>query len=347
MISIKRYLDSDSPVSGKSAEASQQDPFAAALDAYGSSLIEMGNCSLDACPGLGDALKQSLERLKAELSPAMNRDKLAAHGDQTRDLLRAWGRDATRHYQGKAREVKEILLAMACAAESVSARDQRSAGQMSEVTEHLRAIATLDDLTEIRASIEKSAVELKSSIDRMTEEGNAVLNQLKKQVVDYRTKLEEAEMVASRDALTGLSSRVYVEGQLEKRIASSAAFCVVIVDIDDFKKVNDAHGHLIGDKLLKQFAGEMRSACRAADTIGRWGGDEFILLFDCGLEEAEGKTERLRKWICGDYSVPGKSGTLKLHVDVSIGLAAHTPGEGMNEVVGRADAAMYTQKVRP
>jgi diguanylate cyclase (GGDEF)-like protein len=347
MISIKRYLDSDSPVSGESAEASQQDPFAAALDAYGSSLLEMGNCSLDACPGLGGALKQSLERLKAELSPAMKREKLAAHVNQTRKLLQAWGRDAARHYEGKAREVKEMLLTMACAAESVSARDQRSAGQMSAVTEHLRAIATLDDLTEIRASIEKSAVELKSSIDRMTEEGKAVLNQLKKQVVDYQTKLEEAEIAASRDTLTGVSSRAYVEGQLERRIASGATFCVVIVDIDDFKKVNDAHGHLTGDGVLKQFAGELRSACRPTDTIGRWGGDEFILLFDCGLEEAKGKTERLREWVCGNYSVPGKSETLKLRVDASIGLAAHAAGEGMTEVVGRADAAMYKQKARP
>jgi diguanylate cyclase (GGDEF)-like protein len=346
MISIKRYLDSDSPVSGKSDEASQQDSFAAALDAYGSALLEMGNCSLDACPGLGDALKQSLERLKAELSPAMKRDKLAAHGDQTRDLLRAWGRDAARHYQGKAREVKEMLLTMARAAESVSARDQRSAGQMSAVTERLRAIATLDDLTEIRASIDKSAVELKSSIDRMTEEGKAVLNQLKKQVVDYQAKLEQAEMVASRDALTGVSSRAYVEGQIEKRIASGVTFCVVIVDIDDFKKVNDAHGHQTGDGVLKQFADELRSACGRTDTIGRWGGDEFILLFDCGLEEAEGKTARLRERVCGNYSVLGKAGTLKLRVDASIGLAAHAAGEGMTDVVGRADAAMYEQKTR-
>jgi diguanylate cyclase (GGDEF)-like protein len=344
MISIKRYLDSDSPGTGQDAEAVQQDPFAAALDAYGSSLLEMGNCSLDACPGLGDALKQSLGRLKAELSPAMRTDKLAAHGEQTREQLRAWGRDAARHYQVKAREVKEMLLTMARTAESVSARDQRSAGQMSAVTERLRAIATLEDLTEIRASIDKSAAELKTSIDRMTEEGKEVLDHLKKQVEDYQTKLEEAEKIAARDALTGVSSRVYVEGQIEKRIESRAAFCVAIVDIDGFKKVNDAHGHLTGDELLKQFAGELRSACRSTDMIGRWGGDEFILLFDSGLEEAEAQTERLRKWVCGNYSVPGKAGALKLRVDASIGLAAHAAGEGMNELVGRADAAMYEQK---
>jgi diguanylate cyclase (GGDEF)-like protein len=344
MISIKKYLDSDSSGSGQDAEAVQQDPFAVALDAYGSSLLEMGNCSLDACPGVGGDLKQSLGRLKAELSPLMRTETLAAHGEQTREQLRAWGRDAARHYQGKAREVKELLLTMARTAESVSARDQRSAGQMSAVTERLRAIATLEDLTEIRASIDKSAAELKTSIDRMTEEGKEVLDHLKRQVEDYQTKLEEAEKIAARDALTGVSSRVYVEGQIEKRIESFAAFCVAIVDIDGFKKVNDAHGHLTGDELLKQFAGELRSACRSTDMIGRWGGDEFILLFDSGLEETEAQTERLRKWVCGNYSVPGKTGTLKIRVDASIGLAAHAAGEGMNELVGRADAAMYEQK---
>jgi diguanylate cyclase (GGDEF)-like protein len=80
--------------------------------------------------------------------------------------------------------------------------------------------------------------------------------------------------------------------------------------------------------------------------IGRWGGDEFILLFDSCLEEAEAQTERLRKWVCGNYSVPGNNGTLKLRVDASIGLAAYASGEEMNELVGRADAAMYKQKAR-
>ena len=344
MISLKRYLDSDSPELGQEGEDIRQDPFAAALDAYGSVLLEMGNCSLDACPGIGDDLKQTLGKLKAELSPAPSPERLAANREQARENLRGWGRDAARHYQVKAREVKEMLLTIAHTAESVSARDQRCAGQMNAVTERLQAIASLDDLTEIRASITQSAAELKSSIDRMAAEGREVLDQLKKQVEDYQIKLEEAEEIAARDALTGASSRVFVEGQIEKRIGSSDTFCVAIVDIDGFKKVNDVHGHLTGDELLKQFAGELRSACRSTDVIGRWGGDEFILLFDSPLDEAEAQTERLRKWVCGNYTVKRKQGALKLRIDASIGLAAHVAGEEMNDLLARADAAMYQQK---
>jgi diguanylate cyclase (GGDEF)-like protein len=343
MISLKKYLESQ-PDPIESGDAEERDLFSVAMDAYGSALLEMGNCSLDACPGLGDDLKRNLGDVKTELHAGISCKELADAEEGIREHLRGWGHDAAKHYQQKACEVKDLLLVMARTAESVSARDQRCAGQMSQVTERLSAIASLDDLTEIRASIEKSATELKSSIDRMTEEGKAVLNQLHEELTSYQTKLEEAEAIASRDALTGVSSRLYVEGQIEKRISAGSPLCAAIIDIDGFKKVNDDHGHLVGDEVLKQFAVELRSACRTTDLIGRWGGDEFILLFDCGLAEAEAQVARLRKWICGNYTVNGRTGDLKLRVDASIGLAAHTDGQGTKELIESADTAMYKEK---
>jgi len=344
MISLKKYLDAQPAGPFAEAGPEERDLLSVALDAYGSALLEMGNCSLDACPGLGDDLKKNLGDLRTCLSSGMSCASLTVTENGVRERLRTWGRDAAKHYQGKACEVKELLLVMAHTAESVSARDQRSAGQMNVVTERLKAIASLEDLSEIRASIEKSATELKTSIDRMTAEGKEALDHLRDQVANYQTKLEEAEEIASRDALTGLSSRLYIESQIEKRIEAGTALCVSLIDIDGFKKVNDHYGHLTGDELLKQFGAELRSACRTTDVIGRWGGDEFILLYDCGLAEAEMQTERLRKWVCGNYEVTGKSGALKLRVDASIGLAAYVAGEGMKELVARADAAMYNEK---
>ncbi|MGB8029406.1 MAG: GGDEF domain-containing protein [Terracidiphilus sp.] len=344
MISLRKYLESQQVDSVALLERAEGGLLPAVVDAYGSALMEMGNSSLEACPGMGDELKRSLSELKSGLSAAMSPAALATTDTGVRDQLRGWGRGTAKHFQQKACEVKEMLLMMARTAESVGARDQRCAGQMSKVTERLKAIASLDDLTQIRTSIEKSASELKSSIDRMTAEGKAVLDHLKEQVASYQTKLEEAEEIASRDALTGLSSRLYVEGQLEKRMSAATPFCVAIVDIDRFKKVNDDHGHVTGDDLLKQFSTELRSACRATDVIGRWGGDEFILLFDCGFAEAEAQTVRLRKWICGSYTVRGKSGEVKLRVDASIGLAERAAGEEMQELLTRADTAMYEEK---
>jgi diguanylate cyclase (GGDEF)-like protein len=269
---------------------------------------------------------------------------LARTDKQVQEQVQNWGRRTARHYQQKSDEVKDLLLVMARTAESVGTRDQRCAGQIHEVTARLTAIASLDDITQIRASIEKSAAELKTSIDRMTEEGKAAIDRLQEQVSTYRIKLEEAEEIASRDALTGLRSRLCVERVIERHIAADPPFCVAIADIDGFKKVNDEYGHLTGDELLKQFATELIAACRSSDVIGRWGGDEFIIVLDCCLSEASAQTDRLSKWVCGNYTVQGKSGPQKLRVDASIGLAEFLPAETMKDLLARADAAMYQNK---
>ncbi len=341
MISLKKYLDS---VPAGSNDDSEGGIACAAIGVYGSALVAMGSCSVDACPGLGSELKQNLGRLSHHLSRNVDCETLAFTDREVQEQLQDWGRRTARHYQQKSDEVKELLIVMAGTAESVGARDQRCAGQIHEVTERLTAIASLDDLTEIRASIEKSAAELKTSIDRMTEEGKAAIDRLQEQVSVYRVKLEEAEETASRDALTGLRSRLCVESLIERHIAANVAFCVAIADIDGFKKVNDELGHLTGDELLKQFATELASACRSTDVVGRWGGDEFIIVLQCGFAEARAQADRLSKWICGNYKVQGKNGAEKLKVDASLGLAEHLPNEQMKDLLARADAAMYEHK---
>ena len=343
MISLKKYLDGE-PVADTPEPHTGNGVLGAVLSAYGSALAAMGNCSQEACPGLGDGLKQRLGELNALLPAQQSRDAVESTDRAVQSELREWGQNAARHYRNKAAEVKALLLVMARTGEAVGARDQRCAGQMHAVTARLQQIATLEDLTQIRSSLEASAAELKSSIERMTAEGKAAVEDLRKQVTTYQAKLEEAEELASRDTLTGMRNRLSVETMIETRIASGAPFCVAMIDIDGFKKVNDDHGHLAGDELLKQFATELRSAFRSTDVIARWGGDEFLVLMDCAEAEAGDRVERLRKWVCGDYTLQGRSGTIKLRLDASIGLAEYRPKEPLQALVARADAAMYAGK---
>ncbi len=346
MISIKKYLDTaqDTRSVLETVEINEGDVLSAAIAAYASTLIEIGNCSIEACPGVGPELKLRLGELAARLSTQMSGTELAASRVHAREKLREWGGRTARHYLQKAGEVKELLLSMVRTVESVGTRDERCASQIQEVTSRLREIATLDNLTQIRASIEKSAADLKSSIDRMTADGKALVEQLRQQVSHYQVKLEAAEEIASRDALTGVRSRLNVETQIETRMAANARFCVAILDINGFKKVNDEFGHVVGDELLKQFAGELQSVCRTTDVVGRWGGDEFIILLDCSLAEATPQRDRLREWVCGKYTVHGLSGTTNLDLSLSIGLAEYKANESIKELLARADAAMYAEK---
>lgn len=344
MISLKKYLECVPSSSNSQNDQREGDLASAALAAYTSALAAMGSCSLNACPGLGGELNQSLGALNRNLVSRFDSATLAAMDTEVQEQLQSWGHHAARHYQEKSDEVKGLLIVMARTAESVGLRDQRCAGQIHEVTARLTAIASLDDLTKIRASIEKSAAELKTSIDRMTQEGRAAIDQLQQQVTTYRAKLEEAEELASRDALTGLRSRLHVESLIERHIRDGVPFSVAIADINEFKKVNDEHGHTTGDEILKQFAAELVSACRSTDMIGRWGGDEFIIVLESGISEASAQITRLGKWVCGNYTVQGRSGPQKLKVAASIGLAEYTHGQSMKDLIVCADAAMYRQK---
>ncbi|MGC9157679.1 MAG: GGDEF domain-containing protein [Terracidiphilus sp.] len=359
MISIKRYLEQENAVSGRAparpeelkreASPGAEEPETGSLldltaAAYRSALLQMGNCGQDVCPYLGEALKQGMARLGKQLAGKLTPETVAETESGVQAQMQNWGRQASTHYRQQAKEVKEMLLVMARAAESVGERDQRCAGQFAAVTTRLQRIASLEDLTEIRESIKKSALDLKSSIDRMTAEGKAAIEGLRAEISNYQARLEEAEQIASRDALSGLSNRMWVEGQLERCLQAAAPFCVALLDIDQFKRVNDEHGHLVGDELLRQFAAKMRSVCRTTDTAGRWGGDEFLILLHCRLPEAQAEIDRLREWVCCNYTLEGRSAPVKLHVSASIGLAERLPGETLKELIGRADAEMYRQK---
>jgi diguanylate cyclase (GGDEF)-like protein len=362
MISLKRYLDAvdDELEQNEGGANSLPDSAQKRLDtlitpnakevlpvavaAYRSALLETGKYSLEACPALGEGLKCELEKLHDRLASNVTYEAMEGAERSVQKQLQEWGRRTAKHYLEKTGEVKELLLVLARTAESVGERDKRCAQQITEVTARLNQIAKLDDLTEIRSSIVKSATELKCSIDRMAAEGKTAIDLLRVEVSAYQSKLEAAEEIASSDSLTGLRSRLCVEHQIERRIEAGKPLCVIIADINGFKGVNDEHGHLIGDELLKQFAGELRSVSRSNDVIGRLGGDEFIIVRDCDLPEASAHIDRLRAWVCGSYTVEGNGKPIKLRVDASFGLAKYKSGETMKSFIDRADAEMYLDK---
>src|ERR1035437_7067848 len=178
----------------------------------------------------------------------------------------------------------------------------------------------------------------------MAQDGEAVVTQMRGQLRQYQVKLEEAERLASVDSLTGVENRRRIGAVLELRVEQGRTFSVMMFDLNGFKQVNDTHGHLAGDEVLKQFATELRGAFRPLDDVGRWGGDEFIVVVDCGLEEARGHVERVRKWVFGDYAVAGEGAPRKLRVSASVGVAEWQEGESMAQMIGRADADMYQEK---
>jgi diguanylate cyclase (GGDEF)-like protein/PAS domain S-box-containing protein len=158
-----------------------------------------------------------------------------------------------------------------------------------------------------------------------------------KQIEDEREQLlDKVQEMARRDSLTGLPNRRALEEQLPQAMArgrrNRSPLCVAILDIDHFKNYNDSHGHLAGDEVLRACARAWDAALRAEDTIVRFGGEEFLVLLpDTEVEQAAEIIERLRA-----KTPMGQS--------CSAGLACWDYAESIDDLLGRADQALYLAK---
>ncbi len=333
VISLKKYID-----------AHPHELLKSTLNAFRSALEVMGNTGMRACPPVGVELRDSLLNLQQRLSSEATPDGIRETEQQVEAQLGLWGERAAGYLKDRASEFRELTLILVRNAGVVGERDQRYVRQVQEFTERLQTIAHLHDLAEIRDSLFKSAIELKAYGDKVARESQETLTQLQQEVEQYQTRLEDAEKLAGSDAVTGLDNRRKAESVLEYRLDRKRVFSVILLDLNEFKGINDTYGHLVGDEVLKQFAAELKSAFRTSDAVARWGGDEFVVVLDCDIGEAKAQIERLSQWVFGEYTIRAGGKVLKIPVSASVGAAAWEPGETLASLMERVDAAMYKQK---
>jgi diguanylate cyclase (GGDEF)-like protein len=155
---------------------------------------------------------------------------------------------------------------------------------------------------------------------------------------------QELQTLAQTDSLTGLLNRGAFEECLRRELARCRAqgsvLGLMLVDLDFFKLVNDAHGHLAGDDVLRRISGSLRAGIRPSDVLARFGGEEFVvLLHGAGSVQTEEVAERLRADIAALVNLPGG-----IRLTASFGVAVSHPEDSVRSLVVRADEALYLSK---
>lgn len=224
MISIKKYLDLDSNGVNKCREAGPDELLALTLNSYRSALTAMGNCRAQVCPALGSDLQRGLMGLAERLFNKVTPPVVKETEERIEEQLQQWGGRTAEYFRERANDVKEILMVLAHAAESVAEHDQRYTNQFGEFTKRLQTMANLEDLPQLRSALMRGAKEPKTTVDNMERDSHESVAALRTQVTSYQAKLEEAEERASRDTLTGLDNRTSVETKTEHRIAEKRPF---------------------------------------------------------------------------------------------------------------------------
>jgi diguanylate cyclase (GGDEF)-like protein len=166
-------------------------------------------------------------------------------------------------------------------------------------------------------------------------------------VTDNVILMKQLEEEAHADSLTGLFNRrffmIVANQYYEQALRSKQPYCIMVLDLDLFKNINDSYGHLAGDELLKESAHCIKSNIRPYDLLARYGGEEFILLAPAtDVQESFKLAERIRQNIETMVCRHNNHETLK--VTCSIGLYAHAEGDTLSDMLEKADIAMYAAK---
>ena len=165
-------------------------------------------------------------------------------------------------------------------------------------------------------------------------------------LIAAREERKRVEQTIFFDGLTGIGNRSHIENRIRFALAdyevSKVEFCVLFIDIDHFKQLNDSYGHLAGDKVLRFIANTLRNNLRATDSCGRWGGEEFLaVILDINLEGVKVVAEKIRGLI---EQAKIQDGDRILGVTISIGASVSRPGDTVESIIRRTDELMYQSK---
>jgi diguanylate cyclase len=293
-------------------------------------------------------LRQQMDSLVQAAQPPLSARRLEDLQRKLRDVI---------HKEGEAKERE--LQAQALMKEALSTFIERL-GEATESNEHYQdKLERCATRLQTATSLEDLAPALQETIEAtqaMAQENRRVGDELQslrerstdaeEQVRRLQAELDRMSAVASHDMLTGVLNRKGMEEVVERELAharrNGRSTCLALLDIDDFKKINDEHGHAVGDAALKHLTDVARSALRPTDAVARYGGEEFVIILpDTEVAEAEEVITRLQRSLTTRLFLEDTKGLL---ITFSAGVTQLLPEEGSGPALQRADQAMYLAK---
>lgn len=197
-----------------------------------------------------------------------------------------------------------------------------------------------DGMAQIAAAIESTLMQTLLARNAQLDQANQQISALNQTLAQRNVELVRQ---ATLDGLTGIPNRRTIDAHLvaehQRFQRHGTPFSVIMFDIDHFKAVNDVFGHQAGDDVLRELARIVSQRIRTTDVVGRWGGEEFLIVVRNGtLAEAQELAEQLRARVAA-HAFP-----IDRPVTISLGVAQVLPHESIEHLVGRADAALYQAK---
>jgi diguanylate cyclase len=224
--------------------------------------------------------------------------------------------------------------------------------ELLATSDRMERLVDIDDLRELKARVARESTRLREATEEQKRHEEQTRSRLHRRIETLQASLTEAQEQAATDALTGIANRgsfdETIERWVERADGSGEAIVLGIADIDNFKSINDTHGHPVGDRVILATAQWLQSLARDADFVARYGGEEFAVLFSrTTAAEAEARLTRvLQELASRPFAYDGPDGPRSVSVTLSAGIAESAAGDTVATLVKRADEGLYQAKKR-
>ena len=266
-------------------------------------------------------------------------------------FIREFARQQSAYLNNLEDELRGIVEMLVSGLKTVDSDATKFHRNIAQHLESLGSICQVSDLRQLRAALQNEISSLQATLKASEQKQERSMEALASQVTVLRDKLEVAEGEARQDALTGVLNRRALRrnaeclaGEIQGR---REKFSVILMDLDNFKQINDSFGHAIGDRALLAVVGCCRSRIRQGDVLARYGGDEFVYLLPGSSAR---NATKVAKKICEELANTGfeleddNAGRHQLQLAASFGVTECRKKDSLESIMQRADAALYQAK---
>ena len=295
--------------------------------------------------------RSKLERYRHRLANSVHGDpNTAIVANECFRLCQDYLKRAHSYLLERESEFAEVIDTMRIALGKIAGEAKSYSVRLMGSSERFNRLTEIEDIRELKKQITKEVRDLNQTVTEKQKLDEVNYARLSKRIEVLQTNLARSNEEASLDPLTRVANRGSFDRAIEQWVNSHKEtrkpFVLAMLDLDNFKQINDIHGHQLGDRVLLCAAQWFGKYVRGSDFLGRYGGEEFvIMLTDSELTQAEARFSDLVSKVAAcsyDYSKDGKVCVLKF--TVSCGLAEFSFDETAEDLLRRADEALYEAK---
>jgi diguanylate cyclase len=306
--------------------------------------------SLDLTELNADAFKERNHQVAELFKKGEALTNLENRFESHKDVVLAYIDREKAYFLDRDSEFKNIIELLISGMTDINKENKEFNVRIYDKNVKLEEIIELNDIRQIKEGIKQEVAQIKEHIQDKQAQDSKHMDELSRNIAVLKIDLEKARHDSLTDGLTGAMNRLAFDTNIRERVNRSEIvwkpFALLMMDVDNFKQVNDRYGHAVGDRVLLALVEMAKSLTRKDDFIARYGGEEFaIILSETSFRQAMKKAQLLCKSIAKtDYQVDDVKPDEKLSFTVSIGVSILHQGDSVESVINRADKAMYEAK---